>query len=245
MKGAVEPCGKYKSVSNRIVGLSQNSVAIPHGFCITQHDNNQIVPKSFDLKSYQKQQTSIINANAFILFDSDNLFQFKEDSYPGHRIYRDLTETEINNDLLGVVNGYKSIFRAERNNSMLTVIEHLKETSHENLVDVYNSTIEEMKDIKVCSRCSVFTKHTDIRRCVDCAGGTLVKLSEEQIFLEFQNRARIQGLNYDCRYEPSTGYRELRVSTTAKQRIIPADPDMLPPTTKTNLASIVNTAGHR
>lgn len=246
LKGAVEPSGKYKSVLNRLIGLSQDSVVMPPGFCITQHDNNQIVPKTFDLKSYQKQQTTIINANAFISVDSDNLYQYKEDSYPGHNIYRDLTKTEIDSKLIDVVSQYKSVFRAERNNSMLTTLEHLKSTSHEPMVELYKETNEELKEIKVCSSCSVFTKRTDIRRCVDCGAGTLEKLTDEKIHEEFQNRARIKELNYDCRYEPSASYKVLKEpDIKTKHRIIPADPDMLPPTTKTNLATLVNTAGHR
>lgn len=237
LKGAVEPCGKYKSVLNRLVGLSQDSVEVPSGFFLTQHDNSQIVPKTFDLKSYQKQQTTIINANAFISVDSDNLYQYKEESYPGHSIYRDLTKPERDR-LVDIVTEYKPIFRSER--------KHLTSTSHEPMVELYKATQQELSGMKVCSQCSVFTKRTDIRRCVDCDVGNFQPISAEEIHEEFKNRAKIHELNYDCRYDPSSGYKVVKETLSKpKHRIIPADPDMLPPTTKTNLANLVNTAGHR
>ena len=245
IKGGVEPCGTYKSVMSRLVGMAQKSVEIPQGFFISQHDNSQIVPKTFDLKSYQKQQTDVINANAFISVDTSNLFQFKVESYPGHTIYRDLTEAETGR-LVDLVSENKPIFRSERNNAMSAVLEHLTTTSHEPILKLYKSTKEELRGVKICSKCSVFTKRTDIRRCVDCGVGTFQKISDESIHEEFLSRAKVKELNFDCRYEPSFGYKVLdNPVQKSRHRIIPAEPDMLPPTTKTNLATLVNTAGYR
>ena len=60
---------------------------------------------------------------------------------------------------------------------------------------------------------------------------------------KFQEEA---GNSLKCRFFPGSGYEAVpQDNTTDRPRVIPGDPDLLPPTTKENIATLLNTSGHR
>ena len=186
------------------------------------------------MKIYNKQVTTVINANAHLISDSENVFQYCAKSYPGHNIYRDLTESEIKTSVPEVLTQFKCQFRATRKSAIELAIEHLKsDETHENLVEKLKDLWRDFDGARVCSECGVVTKRSDIRYCVDCNNrSALVKVTKEVIFNKFKRSAELDGLRLDVRYKPSAGYRAISQVLPQPQIIVPGDPDMDPPTTK-------------
>ena len=244
--GSVSPGGMYNSVMRRLIDLSSDPVAVPPGLVITQHDNDQALGPTHETKVYNKQKLSLINANAHIICESDNYYQYTPQSYPGHAVYRDLTTQEIRETLPEVVSSYKPVYRAARAQSANLAVEYLKgEQSHENLVTRLSQKNTEYEGARVCRQCGVVTRRTDIQRCVDCKSGYLVCLEKEVIFNKFVGGLKSEGVSMEVRYNPFTGFKPISENKAKQHQIVPGDPDMIPPTTKENVAEIINTAGHR
>ena len=186
------------------------------------------------MKIYNKQVTTVINANAHLVCDSDNLYQYSARSYPGHNIYRDLTELEIKTGVPKVINQYKCHFRATRKKALDLEIEHINSTeTHERLVEMLKQFLSDFDGVRFCSSCSVVTKRSDIKFCVDCDGkSSLIKVTKEVIFNKFKIAAESEGFRIEVRYKPSAGYGAIAHRRAQPQILLPGDPDMDPPTTK-------------
>ena len=232
--GSATPSGQFKTVRNRLLELASSPIQVPEGFIITQHDNNQVIPKTHEMKTYNKQLTSVINANAHLVIDSKNSFQYSSLSYPGHSIYRQLTENEINNTVPDVLNQYKPQYRATRNSGINIAIDHLdSDNSHENHVENLKGLMSDYDCTKVCVNCGVWTKRSDIRNCVDCESkSALVKITKEVIFNKFIKTAESDGGKLDVRFRPSSGFGAISRNDCQPQILVPGEPDMDPPTTK-------------
>ena len=239
--GTYSPCGMYDTVLGRLQTQASSRIDVPPGLTVGQHDNDQLIPKTYNQQAYCKQQVSIINANCHISCDAEDTFQYRRESYPGHQINRDLTQSEIDHTLPTVLQSYKGCFRSTRQKSVATVIEHLKSNkSHEYLTELFKSIENEFSGNKVCTRCNITTIAVAGRKCA--CGGSLRAISEEVIFNKFKERAKKE---LNCRYNPGAGFAP-QVDPSSKQSIlIPGDPDVIPPTTKTNIATIINTSGFR
>ena len=48
------------------------------------------------MKTYNKMKTTIINANAHLVCDPDNFYQYCEKSYPGYNVYASGECDELN-----------------------------------------------------------------------------------------------------------------------------------------------------
>jgi hypothetical protein len=81
------------------------------------------------------------------------------------------------------------------------------------------------------------------RKCVSCSG-TVIAISEEVIFENFLAEVKRLGHEIDVRYFPGTGYDSMD-NPGEGQKVVPGDPDLLPPTTRENIAVLMNTAGNR
>ena len=246
MLGSVCPGGMYGTVMNRLMDLGSKPVDVPPGLVITQHDNDQALGPSHETKVYNKQKLSLINANAHIVCETDNYYQYTPESYPGHTVYRDLTSEEIKENVPKVITSYKPVFRGARVQSAEFAIQHLQgKNSHEVLVNRLNKKNSDFSGSKICKQCGVVTRRTDIQRCVDCSSGHLVKIEKEIIFTQFIKEVQQEGLFTDVRYNPFAGQKPVSDTQPNQHSIVPGDPDMIPPTTKENVAEILNTAGHR
>ena len=245
MLGSVSPGGQYCTISNRLMQLGSKPVLVPPGLVLTQHDNNQILGYTHETKVYSKQKLTLINANAHIQFDEDDWYQYTPESYPGYSMYRDLSENEIKVCVPDVIKSYKPIYRAARAGSANFAIHFLKsEASHEPLVDNLNSMASEMAGLRVCNKCSIVTSRTDISRCVDCSG-SLVTFTNESVFSRFLTKVAAEGTQTKVRYSPFAGYSLIPTEIEPKSKLIPGDPDMIPPTSKKNVAELLNTSAHR
>ena len=213
------------------------------GLVIGQHDNDQILGVTHEQKAYNKQHLTIINANAHIICDESDNFQYLPSSYPGHHVYRDLTSEEVEIQLPEVLTKYKNCFRNTRQLSMEAAIEHLSaEGSHRPLTELLTSMRSELKGKKICDRCKTTTSVGFARKCVTC-GGSLSVISEEIIFDHFLQEVENSGKTINSRYYPGTGFKT--EDRPDFGRVVPGDPDMLPPTTRENIAALMNTAGYR
>ena len=185
------------------------------------------------MKTYNKMKTTIINANAHLVCDPDNFYQYCEKSYPGYNVYRHLTDSEIDIKVPAVVNQFKGHFRAARKGGLDVTIEHLKsEYSHEHLVKTLQKVTLDFAGVRFCSNCGVTTKRNDIKFCVDCDTRTaLVKVKNEAVFKKFENSVISGGISLDVRYKPGTGYEAI-ARDQKLHKLLPGDPDMEPPTTK-------------
>ena len=244
--GSVIPGGMYGTVTNRLVELASKPVNVPPGLVLTQHDNDQVLGSTHETLVYNKQQLSLINANAHIICDIDNLYQYQPESYPGYNLYRDLSEQERNEIVPEKLTSYKPVFRASRAQSAEFAIKHLKgDKSHEKIVTKLSKVANDLGDAKVCKKCGVVTKRVDIQRCVDCTSGYLVRIDKEMVCTKFVNDLKSEGLHIEVRYSPFAGLRPIPDTKPKQQVIVPGDPDMIPPTTKVNVAELLNTAAHR
>ena len=148
--GSVSPGGMYGTVANRLMKLASNPVAVPSGLVLTQHDNSQVLGATHESKVYNKQKLSLINANCHIVCDSDNYYQYLPRSYPGHSMYRDLSEEEIKESIPNIFESYKPVYRAARAQSALFTIKHLEsEKSHEKFVKSLNQVANDWKGNRV------------------------------------------------------------------------------------------------
>jgi len=244
--GSVIPGGMYGTVTSRLVEQASQPVNVPTGLVLTQHDNNQVLGSTHETKVYNKQQLSLINANAHIICDSDDRYQYRPESYPGYNVYRDLSELERNEIVPEKLTTYKPIFRASRAQSAEFAIKHLEgDNSHEKMVNKLNQVANDLGDSKVCKKCGVVTKRVDIQRCVDCASGYLCRIDDEMVFTKFVNDLKSEGLRTEVRYSPFAGLKPIPDTKPKQQVIVPGDPDMIPPTTKVHVAELLNTAAHR
>jgi ribosomal protein S26 len=243
--GSAAPSGQFLTVRNRLLEQASSPIKVPEGFVITQHDNNQVIPKTHEMKTYNKQLTSVINANAHLVIDSENSFQYSSLSYPGHKVYRNLTENEIINIVPGVLTQYKPHYRATRKMALNIAIEHLKsDESHETHVENLIGLMTDYECTKFCVNCGVWTKRSDIRNCVDCdSKSALVKVTKEVIFNNFIKSAESDGGKLDVRFKPSAGFGAISRNDAKPHILVPGDPDMDPPTTKVKL--IVSTVSPR
>ena len=167
--GSSTPSGKFQTVRNRLHDQASEPMKVPTGLVLYQHDNNQVIGKTHEMKTYNKQNTTIINAGAHLVCDPDNSYQYTESSYPGRNVYRDLTESEIKTSVPQALMQFKSHFRAERKGGLDRTIEHLKsEFTHEPLVEKLKKVKSDFEGVRFCNNCGVVTKRTDIRCCVDC-----------------------------------------------------------------------------
>ena len=244
--GSVNPGGMYATVMRRLIDQSSLPVAVPPGLVITQHDNDQALGPTHETKVYNKQKLSLINANAHILCESANYYQYTPESYPGHTVYRDLTTQEIKETVPKVITSFKPVYRAARAQSATLAVKYLEGGhSHEDLVARLSQINEEYEGARVCRQCGVVTRRSDIQRCVDCSSGFLVSLEKEVIFNKFVNGMRSEGVSMEVRYNPFAGLKAITEDQNKQHQIVPGDPDMIAPTTKENIAEIINTAGHR
>ena len=241
--GSYSPAGMYDTVLDRLVKQAEPLIPVPSGMCIGQFDNDQIVPKTHENKAYNRQNTTIVNANCHILIDKDDNFQYHKESYPGHKIHRSLTNVEIDSQVPKVLNEFKGCFRITRAKSINTTIEHLQSAqTHENLTRLFESINKEYEGRKICSGCSLLALDVVGRKCSVC-GGFLKHISDDLIFSRFQEKV---GDDLKCRYYPGTGFDPINENNPGKQsKVLPGDPDFLPPTTKQNIATILNTNGFR
>ena len=69
-------------------------------------------------------------------------------------------------------------------------------------------------------------------------------ISDEIISEQFLALVKSRGQDIEVRYYPGTGFRA-KDNPDHGQRVIPGDPDLLPPTTRENIAVLMNTAGNR
>ena len=239
--GACSPCGMYDHALGRLAAQASNLIPVPPGLTIGQHDNDQIIPKTFEQKAYSRQQVSIVNANCHILCDAEDNLQYRRESYPGHQINRNLSETEIESELPKVFTSRKGCYRVTRQKSVEISIKHLNsDKSHKHFTEMYESVKSELSGNKVCTSCNVTTRDVAGRKCV--CGGPLKSITEEQIFLKFKERA---GKKLNARFYPGSGFSPQLDSDSKPSLVIPGDPDVIAPTTKTNVATIINTSGFR
>ena len=196
-------------------------------------------------RAYNKQHLTIVNANSHIICDKTDNFQYLPTSYPGHTLYRDLTAVEIECQLPVVLKQYKNCFRNTRNSSMQVAMEHLltPESSHRHLTEKLKAMRGELKGKKICDQCKTFTSVVSAGKCVTC-GGSLSVVSDEIIFDNFEQEVQRSGQILNSRYYPGTGFKTIDCPDVG-QSVIPGDPDMLPPTTRENIADLMNTAGFR
>ena len=232
--GSSAPSGKFHTVRNRLLKLGRCPVDVPRGLIVHQHDNNQVIGATHEMKAFNRQVTSIITANAHLVCDPNNFFQYSRTSYPGHNIHRNLTISEIESDVPQVLNQYKGHFRATRKKGLDLAITHLmSEQSHERFVDQLKQQVKNHEGLRFCSKCSVVTKRVDIRTCVDCdAKSCLVKITKEMVFNQFEKSVEIARESIDIRFKPSAGYGAVVGEQDQQDALIPGDPDMYPPTTK-------------
>ena len=135
----------------------------------------------------------------------------------------------------------KGCYRVTRQKSVELSIKHLKsEMSHRNFTESYDSVRIELSGHKVCTTCNVTTRDVTGRKCV--CGGPLKSITEEQIFLKFKERA---GKKLNVRFYPSSGFSPQYDSVSKPSLMIPGDPDVIAPTTKTYIATIMNISGYR
>lgn len=147
-------------------------------------------------------------------------------------------------ELPKVLNKYKNCYRTARQKSTEAAIEHLtSDGSHKCFKELLKSMRSELRSKKICDQCKTITSSVIARKCVYC-GGSLVLINEELIFEIFLREVESSGRNIDCRYYPGTGFRA-KDHPDAGQTVVPGDPDMLPPTTRENIAILMNTAGYR
>ena len=104
--GTYSPAGMYDTVLDRLVKQAEPLIPVPSGFVIGQFDNDQMVPKTYENKAYNRQNTTIVNANCHIVIDKDDSYQYHKESYPGHRIHRSLTDLEIDSNVPKVFKGF-------------------------------------------------------------------------------------------------------------------------------------------
>ena len=246
MLGSINPGGMNGTVMNRLIEMGSQPVAVPPGLVITQHDNDQALGPSHETKVYNKQKLSLINANTHIICDSDNYYQYSRESYPGYTVYRELTLEEITESVPKVWTSFKPVFRGARAQSAEFAIEHLRgNDNHEELVNRLNQKSKEFEGARVCRQCGVVTKRVDILRCVDCSNGHLVNIDKEIIFNQFIKDCEQEGISVNLRYSPFAGHKPISETQPGQHMIVPGDPDMIAPTTKENVAEILNTAAHR
>ena len=116
--GTCSPCGMYDTALGRLAAQASNLIAVPPGLTIGQHDNDQLIPKTYEQKAYSRQQVSIVNANCHIMCDAEDDFQYRRESYPGHQINRNLSENEIESELPRVLKSCKGCYRVTRQKSV-------------------------------------------------------------------------------------------------------------------------------
>ena len=164
MLGSVNPGGMYATVMNRLKDLGSEPVSVPPGLVITQHDNDQALGHTHETKVYNKQQLSLINANAHIVCDSNNFYQYCPESYPGHAVYRDLTLEEVKESVPQVLSSYKPVYRGARAKSAEFAINYLEgDSNHEELLKRLNLKNTAFKAARVCRQCGVVTKELTYR----------------------------------------------------------------------------------
>ena len=194
--------------------------------------------------AYNKQKLSIINANSHIVCDDGDYYQYHASSYPGHTVYRDLTSTEVEVELPKALDRYRTCYRATRQSGMEASIEHLTSTfSHRPLTELLKSLRCELSGQKMCNLCRKVYPPNVSRKCDSCSG-SVSTVSDDLIFEQFLSEVKRKGQDLDLRYYPGTGYKA-RETPDSGQRVIPGDPDLLPPTTRENIAVLMNTAGNR
>lgn len=240
--GSHSPAGMYDTVLNRLVQQSKSKIPVPTGLVIGQMDNDQVLGKTHDQKLFNKQHLSIVNANCHIVVDSHDKYQYSKESYPGNTIYRDLTEAEIKTKLPETLNSYKGCHRSTRAKSINIAVNHLKsKQSHAVLDNLYLGLESDLRDKKVCQVCNYLASSDVGRKCPSC-GNILKLVTEEMIYTKFKN---VAGDRLDCRYFPGSGFDPQTKTESKTSCVLPGDPDILPPTKKENIASILNTCGHR
>ena len=233
--GSSAPSGKFQTVTNRLFKLGCYPVDVPSGLIVHQHDNNQVIGATHEMKAYNRQVTSVITANAHLVCDPNNFFQYSQTSYPGHNIHRNLTKSEIDSNVPEVVNQYKGHFRATRKKGLDLAITHLmSEHSHERFVEQLKQKVKDHEGLKFCSKCGVVTKRVDIRTCVDCdSKSCLVRITNEMVFNKFEKSVELARESIDIRFKPTAGYGAVvREQEQIAEALVPGDPDMYPPTTK-------------
>ena len=72
--GTCSPCGMYDAALGKLAAQTSNLIAVPPVLTIGQHDNDQLIPKTYEQKAYSRQQVSIVNANCQILCDAEDDF---------------------------------------------------------------------------------------------------------------------------------------------------------------------------
>ena len=194
--------------------------------------------------AYNKQKLSIINANSHIVCDDSDNYQYHPSSYPGHTVYRDLTTTEVELELPKALDRYRTCYRATRQSGMEASMEHLTSSlSHRPLTELLRSMKSELSGKKMCNLCSKVHPPNVSRKCDSCPG-TVSVISDDLIFEQFLSEVRRRGQELEVRYYPGTGFKA-KETPDSGQKVIPGDPDLLPPTTRENIAVLMNTAGNR
>ena len=186
--GSCSPAGMYDAVIDRLVKQAEPLIPVPSGFVIGQNDNNQLIPKTHENQAYNRQHTTIVNANCHILIDKDDPYQYRRQSYPGHTIHRSLTDFEIETKVPEVLTEFKSCFRITRAKSINITMKHLQSNkTHENLLRLFTSLNTEYEGKKICPGCSLLAVEVVGRKCSAC-GCSLKNITEELIFREGFNK---------------------------------------------------------
>ena len=229
---------------------TQRQCHLTLGFFLVQYHFALHLPFKQELQvimaslAYQRQKLSIVNANSHIVCDPSDDYQYQRSSYPGHTVYRDLTDQEIQIDLPKALTKYRNFYRSVRVKGIESALVHLtSEFSHRTLTNLLKSIRSDLLGKKICDQCKTISTSSVSRKCVSCSG-TVIAISEEVIFENFLAEVKRLGHEIDVRYFPGTGYDSMD-NPDEGQKVVPGDPDLLPPTTRENIAVLMNTAGNR
>ena len=113
---------------------------------------------------------------------------------------------------------------------------------HRPLTKLLKSMRSDLLDKKICRTCKTVCM-ANVKKCVSCSG-TLCAISEDLVFENFVSDASNLGHDVDVRFYPGTGFNATN-NPEQNVRLIPGDPDSLPPTTRENIAVLMNKAGNR
>lgn len=139
---------------------------------------------------------------------------------------------------------YRNFFRATRHGGIEAALEHISGSfSHRPLTELLKSIRSELLGKKMCSTCRKICPSNTPRRCDSCPG-TVSGISDDNILEQFLAVVKSRGQDIEVRYYPGTGFKA-KENPDHGQRVIPGDPDLLPPTTRENIAVLMNTAGNR
>jgi hypothetical protein len=164
------PAGSEKTISRWMTQQADSEVKYPEGLVRSVFDNEQVVGKTYRVKSDNKLPASVITSHLYIVIDEENLVQNEEKYSPSNWLFLKPTKVQEQSYLSMYNDSVTKTFRKSRNTLLSDrLLKVSDENGNDDVVNLFISEKARCENEKICVDCGGENEKNS-RKCTNCGG---------------------------------------------------------------------------